>query len=215
MLSDSSCLDIIKNWDFYYTSESKAATFFNYWLAECRSIAFDEFEAIQDSIAITRPENFRLFELLEKTPDHIIFDQVGTDERETAKDVIRISLENASRTFSKLSDEKQLLYNYKNITLDHIASIPGFGTDQLKIGGNAKALNAINNGGSGPSWRMIVEMQQMPKGYAVYPGGQSGNPGSSFYDTFVESWVTGKYYNIELYEKPESVKNPIKTIDLK
>ncbi|MEL7118760.1 MAG: penicillin acylase family protein, partial [Bacteroidota bacterium] len=216
-LSDTAttCLDMIKNWDFYYTAESKAATFFNYWLSECRSVAFDEFNAIQDSIAITRPENFRLFELLENEPDHIIFDQVETEEREMAKDVVRLSLENASRKFSKLSDEQQLLYNHKNITLDHIASIPGLGTKQLKTGGTNKAINAINNGGGGPSWRMIVEMEQMPKGYAVYPGGQSGNPGSSFYDTFVDTWASGKYYNIELYEKPDLVKNPIKTIDLK
>ncbi len=32
--------------------------------------------------------------------------------------------------------------------------------------------------------------------YGVYPGGQSGNPGSKYYDNFIESWSTGKYYNL-------------------
>jgi len=58
-LSDTAtaCLDIIKNWDFYYTAESKAATFFNYWLSECRSVAFDEFKAIHSLSQFTMMDN--------------------------------------------------------------------------------------------------------------------------------------------------------------
>ena len=30
----------------------------------------------------------------------------------------------------------------------------------------------------------------------MYPGGQSGNPGSKYYDNFVDEWVGGKYYTL-------------------
>jgi penicillin G amidase len=30
----------------------------------------------------------------------------------------------------------------------------------------------------------------------VYPGGQSGNPGSKYYDSFVDNWAMGKYYRL-------------------
>jgi penicillin G amidase len=35
------------------------------------------------------------------------------------------------------------------------------------------------------------------KAYVVYPGGQSGNPGSKYYATFLDYWVKGKYYEVK------------------
>jgi penicillin amidase len=29
--------------------------------------------------------------------------------------------------------------------------------------------------------------------YGVYPGGQSGNPGSKYYATFIDKWAKGEY----------------------
>jgi penicillin amidase len=42
----------------------------------------------------------------------------------------------------------------------------------------------------------------------VYPGGQSGNPGSKTYDEFVETWRTGELYELDfLRGKPDSSDN--------
>jgi penicillin amidase len=43
----------------------------------------------------------------------------------------------------------------------------------------------------GPSWRMIVQLTKNTEAYGVYPGGQSGNPGSKYYDDFVGTWTKG------------------------
>ena len=32
--------------------------------------------------------------------------------------------------------------------------------------------------------------------YGVYPGGQSGNPGSKYYASFLDDWASGKYYRL-------------------
>jgi penicillin amidase len=40
---------------------------------------------------------------------------------------------------------------------------------------------------------MIVELTDKTEAYGIYPGGQSGNPGSRYYDTFVDKWAAGKY----------------------
>jgi len=32
--------------------------------------------------------------------------------------------------------------------------------------------------------------------YGVYPGGQNGNPGSKYYDDFIDQWAGGKYYSL-------------------
>ena len=56
-------------------------------------------------------------------------------------------------------------------------------------------INALNEG-NGPSWRMVVELGKNPKGQGVFPGGQSGNPGSRFYDDMIDSWANGKLYDL-------------------
>jgi len=62
----------------------------------------------------------------------------------------------------------------------------------------------------GPSWRMIVELTDDINAYGVYPGGQSGNPGSKYYDDFIDTWAAGKYYRIHFYKKGEaSQKNAL------
>jgi penicillin amidase len=40
---------------------------------------------------------------------------------------------------------------------------------------------------------MIVSLTPETEAYGVYPGGQSGNPGSKFYDNFVDAWAQGNY----------------------
>ena len=63
----------------------------------------------------------------------------------------------------------------------------------LAVGRNI--VNATKHS-HGPSWRMIVHLTDKIEAYGVYPGGQSGNPGSKYYDSFVDQWAAGKYYTI-------------------
>ena len=55
---------------------------------------------------------------------------------------------------------------------------------------------------------MIVEMgKDSISAYGVYPGGQSGNPGSKYYGTFVDYWVEGKYYPLVFLPNKEEQTN--------
>jgi penicillin amidase len=47
---------------------------------------------------------------------------------------------------------------------------------------------------------MIVEMTSPPTALGVYPGGQSGNPGSKFYDDLVDTWAAGKYLKLNFMQ---------------
>jgi len=55
----------------------------------------------------------------------------------------------------------------------------------------------------GPSWRMVVELTQETHAWVVYPGGQSGNPGSRYYDSFVDKWATNGYYEAWFMKRGE------------
>jgi penicillin amidase len=50
-------------------------------------------------------------------------------------------------------------------------------------------------------------MTDETEAYGVYPGGQSGNPGSKFYDNFIDSWAAGKYFKLLFLSKENATKN--------
>ena len=68
-----------------------------------------------------------------------------------------------------------------------------FARTGLMNGGGVGIVNATQHD-HGPSWRMIVELTTPTQALGVYPGGQSGNPGSFYYDNFIDTWTAGKYY---------------------
>jgi penicillin amidase len=41
------------------------------------------------------------------------------------------------------------------------------------------------------------------KAFGVYPGGQSGNPGSPFYDNMLSHWMEGAYYELNFWKRIE------------
>ncbi len=87
-------------------------------------------------------------------------------------------------------------YEAKNTRLTHLARIDAFGYQHLKIGGWGVTINAAKPT-HGPSWRMVVSLDKDSiRAFGVYPGGQSGNPGSPFYGSSVSRWAEGKYYRL-------------------
>jgi len=132
--------------------------------------------------------------LLLTDPDSKWFDDPKTSTKETAADVV-------SRSFDKAVNE--LVHNnglpgkkwqwglIKTTYIDHLAGLKGFGTGNFTAGGRGGVINALrwNNG---PSWRMVVQMGPVVKGYGVFPGGESGNPGSFYYNDMFKTWSDGK-----------------------
>ncbi len=72
----------------------------------------------------------------------------------------------------------------------------------LQAGGWGNTINAIKVT-HGPSWRMIVHLTPETEAFGIYPGGQSGNPGSRFYDNFIDNWVIGKYFSLWMMKAGE------------
>jgi penicillin amidase len=51
---------------------------------------------------------------------------------------------------------------------------------------------------------MIVSLTPETEAWGIYPGGESGNPGSKFYDDFVTDWALGKYYKLWVMKASEA-----------
>ncbi|MDZ7936140.1 MAG: penicillin acylase family protein, partial [Emticicia sp.] len=72
--------------------------------------------------------------------------------------------------------------------------------------GGAGIVNATTEL-NGPSWRMVVQLDKgWPKAYGLYPGGQSGNPASPFYDNMIDKWAKGELNEL-LFMKSKDEKS--------
>jgi len=57
---------------------------------------------------------------------------------------------------------------------------------------------------------MIVELGDQVRGKGIYPGGQSGNPGSGFYSDMIAKWARGEYHELVFLKNPD--ENPEKML---
>jgi penicillin amidase len=64
---------------------------------------------------------------------------------------------------------------------------------------------------------MIVQLdKEWPLAYGLYPGGQSGNVGSKYYDNMVDKWAAGKLDTLVfLKNKEQKLINPSNTLTIK
>jgi penicillin G amidase len=188
-------LDTVKAWDLMATPDSKGQTIFQCWWDSLESgIWTDELQKTYP--ASPWPDEQTTFELLKRDSALKFIDNINTPATETLSDLVTNALKLASADLVKKESEGKLEWSkFKNPTIYHLlkdALLP-LARRGLVAGGNGNIINALTHS-HGPSWRMIVHMTTPAEAYGVYPAGQSGNPGSKYYDNFIDTWVAGKYY---------------------
>ncbi len=204
--------DIFKNWDLLASHDSKGQTIYQGWLDSLeREIWTDEITQINP--AAYWPEEQTLVELLKKDSAMKFIDNINTPVKETLFDVVTNSFKKASAFLNaKEADGGIEWFKINKPGIYHVSDaskskLLPFARTNLHVGGYGNIVNAVK-GSHGPSWRMIVHMTTPIEAYGVYPGGQSGNPGSKFYDNFVDQWTEGKYN--QLWYMREGDKNDAK-----
>ncbi|MEO6136929.1 MAG: penicillin acylase family protein [Ginsengibacter sp.] len=200
--------DILKNWDHVNAPDSKGATVFAATWDSLENEVWDELAA--SKLRLTMPHESTLIDLINKDPQSKFFDKANTPEIETLSDDITTAFKKAAVALEKVDAEGHLPWaRFKDTRVMHLAKLEAFSRLHLPIGGGSHTINAAN-GQHGPSWRMVVSLTQQTKAYGIYPGGQSGNPGSKFYDNFIDSWVAGKYYTLWVMKASDNRDTKIK-----
>lgn len=189
-------LDRIKDWDFNNSIDHVGPSIWSSWINHLYKLTWDEFD-VEDE-ALKTPFIYQTIYMFKNYPNDPFMDIIGTPEKESAIDLFSLSFKAAAKELNEWKTEYGD-YNwkhYKGAYVGHILqALPAFSRFNIPIGGDRNTVNAsdVNHG---PSWRMIVEMSSPPKAYGIYPGGQSGNPGSTYYDNFIDDWAAGNYYDL-------------------
>lgn len=201
--------DLLQKWNYFNDAEQIAPSIFEAWFVAFKKMTYDEWDNFKGEINL--PPNKQLFNLMRKNANASIFDIQSTPEKENAGDLILQSLAFAMADLEKKETEKGGLewYKYKGTSVQHILQIKPFGRYDIKVGGNYSIVNACSDRW-GPSWKMIVAFEgNQIRAYGIYPGGQSGNPGSRFYDNMIEDWAAGKYYSLQFFRDREEAENAL------
>ncbi len=190
---ESKYFALLKKWNFVNDVHSKSATIFVVmWDTLENKVWNDEFLKSGDSLI--RPEAGTLLNNLLKDSAFKFIDNINTPIIETLPDIMTAAFKKAVLTLKNADNDDELEWGkYKDTRVVHLARIDAFSRLHLPIGGGSNTINAANND-HGPSWRMIVSLTPQTQAWGVYPGGQSGNPGSRYYDNEIDNWAKGAYY---------------------
>ncbi len=195
-------LDIYRQWNCRNDAGSKGSTVFERWWHAFEGLVYDDDYAKAPKGSM-RPFLSTLVEAILKDSAYKFLDNVNTPQTETLADDITAAFKAATAELQKLEAEGRLDWEkYKATRINHLAKLAPLSRLNLPIGGGNNCINATKVD-HGPSWRMVISLTQKTEAYGVYPGGQSGNPGSKFYDSFVDQWAAGKYYTLWMMAKEE------------
>lgn len=203
-------LNYITKWNKYFEAKEVAGSIFDLWLKRLSYDIWDDDFTIAD-IPMRYPSRDRTIELIRNDPNSKWFDNVKTTQQETLAILVNESFKFACDSLERKYGPIGKNWNWgrvKGTNVPHLAKIPGFGSKTLLIGGSKSTVNAISEA-NGPSWRMVIELGKKVKGHGVYPGGQSGNPGSPFYDNMIDTWANGKLYDLFFMQSPDDKSGKI------
>lgn len=220
---------VLSSWNYFNNPDLTAPVYFEIWWNELRKMLWDEMS--NPSVPMKQPSFYITVQFLNSDSTSPFYDILTTSDKETRSDIILKSFKRiipsmanneftetkgayaSDNTYIKNDLQTKDWGSYKATKIAHLAGIDAF-SKKVYTGGNLGIVNATN-ATHGPSWRMIVDEGDM-KAYVVYPGGQSGNPGSPYYSNMIKYWERGKYYEAAfIHSGDELGKQKLFTITFK
>lgn len=209
-------MDIVEKlngWKYRHEAETVEPVYYEIWQNRLFAKIWDEIKLSRDEdVWLKYPTWHSTISLMKRYPDHDFFDIQGTDQRENIRDLALLAFR---EMITEISAMEQMERNsswgkYKSTYIGHQLRIEQLGRHNLMAGGNSGTVVNATGRNHGPSQRIIIEMDPGGvKAWGHYPGGQSGNPGSHYYDNMVDPWVNGHYFDLLFMHSPDEQNDRI------
>ncbi|WP_339753959.1 penicillin acylase family protein [Algoriphagus aquimarinus] len=191
-------ITLLKEWDFYADPNQKGPSLFYIWWRKTYSQVWKE---LSGNVApIVLPSYYQTVLFMKNEPEGTVFDLKNTAQTETASAHVKQGFKEMLEDMKKweLEEGDFSWANYKKTTIKHLVpQFKSFSVENVYTGGGSGIINATSER-HGASWRMVIELGSEVNAYGIYPGGQSGNPGSKFYSNFIQKWANGEYLDFKL-----------------
>ena len=201
---------LLRAWDGECTLDRPEPLVLDTFLDILADLVWDEFE----HEGTRRPRQPQLYTLLVNEPQSEWLDIRSTQlMKETTPDLLRLAL---SATVDTLTvrygwgTENWVWRDHHKIIFRHLTRAPGLTPlwrGPYPFPGFASTLSPAANRPTthSASWRMVVDFSgKKPAGYGVYPGGQSGNPASPWYDAHLTTYLGFDYYPLYRPAEPSA-----------
>jgi penicillin amidase len=188
---------LLAEWDRRYTRENERAVLFEAAMSELSRRTWDELVPAGSNRPIATPGQAILAGLLHY-PDNVWWDDQRTVGIVENRDLILAAALEAGfaivkREFGEPRDGGWRWDRIQTANINHLLGFPVLSAFGLSVQGGPGNLNPSSGGGThGASWRMVVELGPEVSAWTTYPGGQSGNPASYWYDDRIQTWVEGR-----------------------
>ena len=196
-------LNQLQEWNYYTFPNQEEPALFQTWWKYIYEGIWSKWK--EDGKPIVLPNKYETVRVLINSPNDSIFDNPDTEVIENASDIVWSAFQSMVSEMKEWEEEKgeYSWANFKGTSIMHLVpNFKAFSFTNVYTGGGSGILNATGER-SGASWRFVVELGDKPKAFGIYPGGQSGNPGSKFYNSFLKKWANGEYVNFDLRNESE------------
>jgi penicillin amidase len=211
----------LAKWNQRFEAESIGASIFGAWWENFEDAVWSE--KFPDRALFSYPPAWRTVALL-SDPKSRHFDQLSTPERETLRDRAWSSFQKTERDLAlRLGDRvgDWSLANARPTSIPHAGHIPGLGREKMAVGGGRFSVFA-NTGWHGPVWKLVVALggtdpgvEGAPRAWAIYPGGQSGDPASPQYDEFIDRWARNELREVRFLASASApLQDEVATVNL-
>ncbi len=210
-LEEEGLLKELQKWNFYTSPRQSEPPLFTEWWNTLEEMIWGRWK--EEGRPILFPNSYQTTQLLKEEPESEIFDDPDTPERESGRHWVKQSFKTMVTQVQERREKEESTSwaAYKKTSIRHLVpNFQAFGYFDIHTGGGRGILNATSER-HGASWRMVVEMGEEIKAFGIYPGGQSGNPGSKYYGNFVRQWANGGYLNFDLLKKGDRERGVLTT----
>ncbi|MCC5931628.1 MAG: penicillin acylase family protein [Cyclobacteriaceae bacterium] len=197
----------LKKWDYQYEADIPEPVYFELLWESFYGVLWASLDEHQ--VPLRKPTAFQSYLLLDRLGE---LREMGFEVKKFTE-ILHMAFD---ESLKKIEDAEKtqggdLRWDaYKNTSIMHMAGIEAFSFTKLSIGGSGDAINAIT-ARHGPSQRLIVAFEgNGVKAWSNYPGGQSGNPGSKYYNNFIKMWENGQYIEILFMKDKKDKSDKIK-----
>jgi penicillin amidase len=200
-------------WDHRYTRDNTAARLFETALQRAATLLYDELVPQGDSVRVATPTDAQLPGLIADSAN-AWWDRRATPARETRDDILAAALASAYDTLVvQYGNPAATPWTWGKVapaSPNHLLRLAGFAAPYRPVDGGRGTLNpsvgpGVRRANFGASWRMVAEMDRRPRIRAVYPGGQSGNPGSPRYLDRYAMWADGQLDSVRTPRTPQDL----------
>lgn len=206
----ASFLSALKEWNFRMEKQSIAATIFEVWMQEVIRLLFQEelgpklFQQFVDHPTLY----IRLFYQVIRKGSSAWFHQEKFHDK---KQLLVLGFQRALERLRKTAGEDIANWQWGRVHQLHLQHVLGqvkvfhpiFSRGSFPVPGSIVTVNVATylwkkpfEVRVGPSMRFVVDFASPSFYYAHFPGGNSGNPFSPFYDNQIHFWLRGEYFRI-------------------